>query len=313
MNYRVLGRTGLKVSCISLGTVELGVDYGIRKPAEPNRPGRDEAVNLLRYAADNGVNLFDTAPGYGISEELLGIAIGPRSDCYIATKVSIPVTADKYSSATNLKSIVHLSLDSSLRALHRDVIDIVQIHNATTEVMNRREVTEALLNAKQSGKVRFIGVSVYGEESAMTAIQLGCFDVIQVAYNLLDQRMAQTVFPHARESNIGIISRSALLKGVLTERARWLPEELAELRMASERIIDAYGVSWDSLPLLALRFCISSDFVHSVLIGVSNRQELDMAIAAAKNGLLDDEKMKSAAIFAMNDETLLNPSFWPIP
>lgn len=313
MNYRILGSTGLKVSCISLGTVELGVNYGIQKPGEPNQPRRDEAVYLLQYAADNGINLFDTAPGYGNSEELLGHAIGSRSDCYIATKISIPVSADKPLQAGDLRRIVCSSLDSSSRALHRDVLDIVQIHNATTEVMNQGHITEALLNAKLSGKIRFIGVSVYGEEPALSAIKLGCFDVIQVAYSLLDQRMTQKVFPLAQESNIGIMNRSALLKGSLTERARWLPDELSELRTASENIKSRFNISWAQLPEFALRFCLSSNFIHTVLTGVSNRNELDTAISAANEGPLDEEKLHMAASFGMSDEKLLNPSHWPIP
>jgi aryl-alcohol dehydrogenase-like predicted oxidoreductase len=313
MDYRLLGRTGLKVSCISLGTVELGIDYGIQKPEGSTRPAKNEAIHLLQYAADSGINLFDTAPGYGNSEELIGLAISSRSDCYIATKVSIPFSADKHTQATDLKKLIYSSMENSLQALRRDVLDIVQIHNATTEVMNQGDITEALLNARQCGKVRFLGVSVYGEESAMTAIKLGCFDVIQVAYNLLDQRMARNVFPLGQLSNIGIINRSALLKGVLTERARWLPNELMELRQMSEKIINTYDISWDSLPLLALRFCLSSEFIHTVLLGVSNKHELDTAIHAALEGPLNDEKLSMAMNFAMHDEILLNPSYWSIP
>lgn len=313
MNYRILGRTGLKVSSISFGTVELGVDYGIQKPGKSNQPDRDEALYLLQYAADNGINLFDTAPGYGSSEELLGLAIGSRSDCYVTTKVSIPISNGKALKGPELLKKVYGSLEKSLRALQRDVLDIVQIHNATEEVMNQGDITEALFNARQSGKVRFIGVSVYGEEPALTAIRLGHFDVIQVAYNLLDQRMAQNVFPLGQASNIGIISRSALLKGALTERARWLPDELTELRQASERINSTYGISWDTLPQLAIRFCLSSKFIHTVLLGVSNNRELDIAISAALEGPLNEEKLNIAMNFAMNDENLLNPFYWSIP
>lgn len=313
MEYRLLGKTGLKVSCLSMGTVELGMDYGIREAGESNRPDRKEALYLLQYAADRGINLFDTAPGYGISEELIGEAIGTNQNCYIATKVSKPTVDRKMLTGEMLLRTVNTSLENSLRTLRCETIDIVQIHNATVEIIKQGEMTEVLKRARESGKIRFIGASVYGEEAALTAINSGYFDVIQVAYSLLDQRMALNVLPSARAAGVGIINRSALLKGALTYRAKWLPDELSLLRQASERIINTFGISWDTLPEIALRFCLSSEFVHTVLVGVISKQELDIAISTASKGALDKDKLKMKADFALQNESLLNPSYWSIP
>jgi len=313
MKYRLLGHTNLNVACIALGTAELGLDYGIRKSGKPDRPSEDDAIRLLHYTIDRGINLFDTAPAYGTSEEMLGKVIESRPDCYIATKVSIPVCEGKLLTGKKLKEQANSSLQRSLHALRRDTLDIVQIHNATLEVIERGEMMEILLEAQRRGEVGFLGASVYTEAEALAVIKSGYFDVLQVAYSILDQRMARSVFPAAKEAGVGIINRSALLKGVLTPRANWLPPELTSLRQASEEIINTFDISCDVLPQMALRFCLCSDFVQAILVGASNEQEIDSAIDAALEGPLDEEKLTIAVDLALHDEHLLNPSYWPIP
>jgi len=312
MDYSILGRTNLEVSRISLGTAELGLNYGIRESGKTNLIAKEDAIDILKYALNKGINLFDTAPGYGRSEELLGEVIGNRRDCVIATKVPIPFKENRLLAKHDLQQKLNTSIDNSLRNLRRQVLDIAQIHNATVEVMKHGGMVEALLGNRQAGKIRFLGVSVYGEENASFAIQMGCFDVIQVAYSLLDQRMSKYVFPEAKEREVGVINRSVLLKGALSSRAQWLPDELLLLRRASEKILEIFGVSWDALPQLACRFCLSSEFLHTVLIGASNKQEIESAISASLEGPLDQERLKIAKGLGLDDEKLLNPYYWPI-
>src|ERR1039457_1305833 len=157
MNYRTLGRTDLRVSEISLGTVSLGADYGLPAPGEFGRPERRDAVRVIHAAADAGINLFDTAPAYGEAEALLGEALAKRNDCFVATKVSLPSKV----SATPLREQILASLEKSLRALNRETLDLVQIHNATVEVLQAAEMLEILSDAKRAGKIRSIGVSIY--------------------------------------------------------------------------------------------------------------------------------------------------------
>lgn len=313
MRYNLLGKTGLRVSSISLGTVEIGVEYGIQRAGKPNRPCRNDAIRLLDYAVHSGINLFDTAPNYGISEELVGEAVGGRSDCHVASKVSIPAGGRSRPSGKELDREINLSIEKSLRSLRRNVIDVVQIHNADLEVIRRGDIASALLRAKKSGKARFLGASLYGEDAALAAIDAGCFDVIQLPYNILDQRMAQKVFSSARQSGVGIIGRSALLKGVLTDRSASLPDELRTLRQASDDVVSGFGIAPDILPQFAIRFCLSSAAVSAVLVGAGNRREIDIAINAASSGRLDDERLETALNLAMYDEELLNPTNWPIP
>ncbi|MBC8095872.1 MAG: aldo/keto reductase, partial [Akkermansiaceae bacterium] len=214
MNYRTLGRTGLRVSEISLGTVSLGADYGLPAPGEFGRPERRDAVRVIHEAAEAGINLFDTAPAYGEAEALLGEALARRDDCFVATKVSLP----SKTSAVPLRDQIMASLEKSLRAVRREALDLVQIHNATVEVLQAGDVLRILDDARRAGKLRFVGVSIYTDEEALAAIQTNAVDMIQIGYSILDQRKAKTVLPVARRHNVGILTRSALLKGVLSAK-----------------------------------------------------------------------------------------------
>jgi aryl-alcohol dehydrogenase-like predicted oxidoreductase len=312
MIYRPLGRTGLMVSAISVGTVSLGLDYGITAPDEYGRPAAADAVRLLHEAAAAGVNLFDTAPSYGDSENLLGEALHSSPQCYIATKVAVPQQPDgEPLRGVAVRRVIEQSLHQSLRSLRRDTLDIVQIHNATVAVLEQGDVAEVLLDAQRRGLVRFLGASIYGEAAALAAIRVGCIDVLQVAYNVLDQRMAARVFPAAAAAGVAILVRSALLKGALTGKAQWLPPELAPLRRAAERA-RAWAKKWDSLPLHAVRFCMSAPEVASVLVGTRTLHELSHGLTAARLGPLDDAMLGRASALAIDEERLLNPSYWPV-
>jgi hypothetical protein len=173
------------------------------------------------------------------------------------------------------------------------------------------EILNVLERARDMGKLKFIGASVYGEAAALAAIRSGRVDVLQIALNLLDQRMLARVLPEARKKNVGIIARSVFLKGALTERAKLLPEGLRSLSEAADRMREGLGETWNSLPGAALRFCLSTPGVHSVLIGLRSLPELRSATAAHEAGALDSAAIKKAELLKLNDDQLLNPSHWP--
>ena len=310
MKYSLLGRTGLSVSNLALGTAAFGVEnYGIQEPGEPGRLSEGHAIALVQAAVASGINLFDTARGYGESEAVLGKSASGYPSCIIATKVG--VATDTKDTAELTKTVMG-SLTASLKALRRDVLDVVQIHNATQEMLECSEILNVLERARDMGKLKFIGASVYGEAAALAAIRSRRVDVLQIALNLLDQRMLARVLPEARKQNVGIIARSAFLKGALTERVKLLPESLRGLSEAADKMRESLGETWDSLPGAALRFCLSTPGVHSVLVGLRSLSELESATAAHEAGALDGAVLKKAELFRLNDDQLINPSHWPI-
>lgn len=309
MQYVKLGETGLKVSRIGIGTAAFSLErYGIPTPGE-DAVDASSAIDTIQAAVAAGVNFFDTAPGYGPSESLLGEALTQLPECVVATKVPVPEGIGSMSRA-ELQRRVDTSLDNSRRALRRDVLDVVQIHNATATVLLDGCLVECLQQARQLGKLRFIGASVYGTSTALEAIQTGQIEVLQLAVSMLDQRMCGRVLPEAEQAGIGVMTRSALLKGALTKRAWWLPDSLRPVAEASARAVTGLETTWEELPSMALRFCLSLPAAQTVLVGVRSLAELHACLAAEGAGALPGISLKVAHSLALDSEQLLNPSFW---
>jgi aryl-alcohol dehydrogenase-like predicted oxidoreductase len=309
MQYIELGASGIRVSRVGMGTAAFGlVRYGIPTPGE-DIIDPAQAIRTIHAAIDGGINLFDTAPGYGLSESLLGEALASHADCIIATKVPIPENIAKIADS-ELSRIVNASLDASRRALRRDVLDIVQIHNATTPILLKGQFVNCLERARDDGKLRWIGASVYGPDTALAAIRTEKIQFLQLAMSLLDQRMCSQVLPEAERRGVGVMTRSALLKGALTKRAQWLPESLNPVAEASACVVKGLGTTWDELPVMALRFCLSLSAAQAVLVGVREREELEDCLQAEAEGSLPEDLLQIARALALNDEHLLNPSYW---
>src|SRR3979411_2429033 len=185
MDYIQLGATDLRVSRLAVGTAALGLDrYGITAPGEGSIDRAESIANIHR-AVDGGVNFFDTAPTYGRSEELLGEALADHKDCLVATKVPIPESLDGLSES-ELTQHVNQSLDESLRRLRREVLDVVQIHKATVPVLQPGNMVAFLERAREAGKLRYIGASLYGEDAAVAAIRTGKSSILPNALRLAE-------------------------------------------------------------------------------------------------------------------------------
>jgi len=280
---------------LALGTVELGLDYGFRDGAHYARPTRADAVALVRHVERGGAQWLDTAPAYGGAEEILGEA---GTGVPIATKVTVPAAAQS----------IRRSIDESRRRLRRDCLDLVQLHNATPEIVRDAAVLEILSEAIAKGHVAQVGASVYGEEAALAVLEQPLFRTLQVAFNLLDQTMAGRVFPQAQERRVAILVRSAFLRGVLTPQVHALPAALAPLR---DRVLAGLrGTPVEHLPEIALRFCLSFPAVSAVIAGVKTIAEWDANARAARQGALSNEDLAHWRALAMNGDPLVSPANW---
>jgi aryl-alcohol dehydrogenase-like predicted oxidoreductase len=306
MRYRRLGRTGLSVSEISLGTVEIGMAYGIG-PTDDRRPCSEEMCErLLHHALDLGINHIDTARAYGNSEELIGRALASRrSEFILTTKVLVPEDAGRVD--VTLRGLMFASVETSLKLLKTSCIDILMLHSASIETLKRSAVTDALLNLRDQNYCRFLGASVYGSDAALAAIKSGAFDCLQVAYSMLDRRPETVVFPAACRDDIGIVARSVLLKGALTHRHKYLPSCLLPLAAAASRL----EMVSPSLPHLAYRYVLNQVPPHTALIGTTRISELDDIVGHAADTTMDPCLIKAIRAETVLDEKLLNPATWP--
>jgi aryl-alcohol dehydrogenase-like predicted oxidoreductase len=311
MKYRILGRTGLRVSEISLGTVEIGLDYGIDANGQARRPAESDAARLLNRALDLGVNLIDTARAYGEAEAIIGRALaGRRKEFVLCSKVA--PGASENLTRIELREKLRESVHTSMRLLNTSELDILLIHSAPAQVIASGDVADILEELRSEGKVRWIGASLYGEEAPLKAIEAGRYDCMQVAYSALDRRLEKDVLPAAESKGIGVVARSVLLKGVLTPRHEFLPESLAALRDAAARMDALAKSNGMSLPELAYRYVLSHSIPHTALVGASSVEELEAAVRFAEAGPLSAELAGEISQVAVADAQLLNPGTWGI-
>lgn len=274
MRYRLLGRTGLSVSEIGLGALEIGRNwpYWQQEMEEFNRPGEQGAIRIVHEAIDHGVNLIDTAAAYMESEELLGKALkGKRSKVVLATKCGEWFDGNQsvydYSAAAT-EEFIH----SSLRKLKTDWIDLLQIHSGSAEVVKKGETAAAMKKAQKAGKVRFLGISVDRADAAEAAMESGDFDSVQLSYNLMNREMEQSVLGLAQARNIGIIVKDGLATGKLTPKYKLMKDfELQKKVEEHDRKAKNIGIR---LQEYAIRFVLANQAVSSIIVGTKKLDHL---------------------------------------
>jgi aryl-alcohol dehydrogenase-like predicted oxidoreductase len=285
MKYRILGRTGLRVSVIGLGTMVHAGHFGPMKDSE--------SLEAIESALDLGVNFIDTSDAYGAgySEALLGNALkGRRDKVILATKGGNVMTGPNRGKRVFDADYIGRVMDESLTRLKTDYIDLYQLHNPTVDVIEKGEVWQVLERAKQAGKIRHYGVSINSMEEGIAAVKDGRSDTIQVEYNLLAQEPAEAFFPLAAQANVGIIARVPIKRGILTgkltvaDEARFQGEDVrarsfkgeafAKELAKAERLRFLVHGDITSLTQAALAFCVAHPAVSSTIPGARNGAQM---------------------------------------
>jgi aryl-alcohol dehydrogenase-like predicted oxidoreductase len=213
MPRRSLGRSGISVSLLGLGTVKLGRRDGLKYPTDFALPDDRTAAKLLDLARELGINLLDTAPAYGKSEERLGRLLrGQRNDWLISSKVGESF-ADGTSSYDFSPEAVQSSIKRSLQRLHTDRLDIALIHSdgRDLEILDELGTLACLMDLKQRGWIRAVGISHKTVDGAKRAIELGC-DAIMATLNLSDTSEIE-VIAEAEQAGCGVLVKKALASG----------------------------------------------------------------------------------------------------
>ncbi len=293
---------------MGLGTAALAVPYG-PPGAELAPPAPSAARRTLLSALERGVRFFDTAPAYGEAETLLGAALGERDDCILATKLAIPSGGWEALTPGQTRQHVRASALASLKALRRERLDVLQIHNASETLISRGVLVAALAELREEGLVASTGASVYGEADAMAVIAEPLLDEVQIAYSALDRRPERRVLPAASAARTAVVARSLLLHGVLTPAGRDLRGALAPLRGAADALRRAFGVSWAALPGAAVAFVASRRGIAHALLGPREEAELIALLEEAERLEVVAAGWQPAAP-ALPD-WLLDPSRWP--
>jgi aryl-alcohol dehydrogenase-like predicted oxidoreductase len=313
MQYRDLGKTGIRVSTIGFGAWAIGgASEASGTPLGWGRTSDDESLAAIRRARDLGVNFFDTSDSYGFgrSESLLGIVLSRhRRDVVIATKVGVV-----RSSAGTLKKdfsrehILH-AVDGSLKRLRTDYIDLYQLHNPTMEDLRHEEIQETMDRLQELGKIRYWGVSIFNAEEGIEIINRKWGYALQVLYNILNQAPAAELFPLAKARGYGIIARVPLASGLLTGKYRQdsvfrsddirqnflTPKRLEEAMARVDEVRSIIGGAERSMTEASLRFVLANDAVSTTIPGAKSVRQVEANVAAAEGALPPDviEKLRT--------------------
>lgn len=210
MNYRKLGKTGFKVSEISLGTWQVGGKWGDGFDAK-------NADKILNEAVDAGINFIDTADVYENrkSEKAVGKLVRSRSErIYVATKCGRFINPHENKGYT--PKVLRKYVERSLKNTGLDCLDLIQLHCPPTEVYYRQEIFEEFEKLKSEGKILNLGVSVEKVEEALKAIEYPNVTTVQIIFNMFRHRPSELFFQEAKKRNIGILARVPLASGLLT-------------------------------------------------------------------------------------------------
>lgn len=308
MKYRTLGKTGLRVSTVGLGTMVHAGHFGPMKDSE--------SLGAIETALDLGVNFIDTSDAYGAgySETLLGNALkGKRDKVILATKGGNVMVGPNKGKRIFEPDYISGVLDESLMRLQTDYIDLYQLHNPTVDVIEKGAVWEVLERAKQAGKIRHYGVSINTMEEGVAAVKDGRAETIQVEYNLLAQEPAETIFPLAAQANVGIIARVPLKRGILTgkltaaDESRFQGEDVRarsfkgevfakELAKAAQLGFLVHGPV-KTMVQAAVAFCVAHPAVSAVIPGARNEQQMRENAAGADVEIPTDDLKKVAELW----------------
>ena len=287
---RTLGGTGADVTILSYGAMELR--GGPRGPEITD----EDAGRLLNAVLDAGLNLIDTSPDYGRSEELIGTHIGHRRDeFFLASKCGCPLelpaaTPPPYPHDYSPGN-VRADVEQSLRRLRTDHLDLVQVHMSPSQAtLEQNHTIETLKDLQAEGKVRFTGMSGI-LPNLPDHVAMGVFDAFQIPYSAL-QRDHEELITRAAAAGAGTLIRGGAARGAASEDKNWQTRPLGQDPGVGQRNWEASGLA----ELLSeagltnmefvLRFTLSHPGLSTTIVGTSNPAHLASNIAIAERGPL---------------------------
>jgi len=300
MQYRTLGKTGIKVSPFCLGAMMFGA---------AGNPDHDEGVRIIHRALDAGINFIDTADAYsrGESEEIVGKALkGGRDNVVLATKAHLPMGDDPNQQGNSRRWLIR-EVDASLRRLQTDHIDLYQVHRPAPDT-DIEETLSALTDLMRAGKVRAIGSSTFPVSEIIEAQWiaerrgLARFRTEQPPYSILNRGIEREVLPACERYGMGAMVWSPLAMGMLTGRyrkgepqpdsgrAKRFPRQMSDERRLDvvEQLIPLAEEAGLPLTHMALAFVMAHPAVTSAIIGPRKMEHLDDLLAGSEVSLTDE-------------------------
>lgn len=293
---------------LCLGTVQFGMNYGIRGQEQPSV---EQAVEILDYATQNGINTIDTANAYGTAEDVVGKFLSKntisRDKLCIISKfrpnLLDDVDIDLY------YSIMKNNLENTLSRLGVDYLDIYLLHSA--RYVYNDAIIDTLERIKKEGYAVKVGVSVYEPDEAKRSIENEKIDFMQLPFSIFDQRMSNAgIFDMAKEGNIQIHSRSAFIQGLILMSESEVPDFLYRAKPIIKKIDELCKRYEISRIALAMGFVKKYDTISHLVFGVDNIEQLKENIKLFETSIPSDVIKAISNEFTDIEADIVMPSLW---
>lgn len=311
MQFRQLGKTGINVSAISIGTWQVGGKWG-------DDFSHTNAEKILHEAIDNGINFIDTADVYanGESEKAVGKVVRSRKEkIYVATKCGRQL--NPHINESYQPAVLRKFVENSLTNMGLETLDLIQLHCPPTEVFYRPELFELFDRLKEEGKIQNLGISVEKVEEALKGIEFENVTTVQIIFNMFRQRPAELFFEQAKRKNIGIIVRvplaSGLLTGTFNKQTSFTPGDHRNFNRHGESFDKGEtfsGIDYETgltavealkkifpgelnLAPIALKWILQFDAVSCIIPGASKLEQVDSNLSALSLPDISPEQLKA--------------------
>ena len=295
---------------LCLGTVQFGMDYGI---SGQKQPSVEQAVEMLDYAVQNGINTIDTANAYGTAEDVVGAFLRkktvPRESLWIISKFRPNLLDDVKENA--YYAVMKENLTNTLERLGVDYLDTYLLHSA--RYVYNDAIIATLNRFKQEGYTRKVGVSVYEVDEAQKCIERENIDFMQLPYSVFDQRMkAGGVFDLAKKqgNTTQIHSRSAFIQGLILMEENEVPDFLAKARPIVRKISEMCRKYEISRISLAMNYVKQEESISHLVFGVDNIEQLKENIEIFQEDIDRNVIRETSREFSDIEADIVMPSLW---
>jgi aryl-alcohol dehydrogenase-like predicted oxidoreductase/spore coat polysaccharide biosynthesis protein SpsF (cytidylyltransferase family) len=302
-------------STMTLGTVQLGMEYGVVNHA--GKPGKSEAIAMVRQAIMHGVTALDTARSYGDSEQIIGEALSGAwaSRTEVITKLSTLAALPPDASAEAVSAAIDRSVSDSCTALRTNRLATLLLHRWDHHVAWRGVAWRHLQELRDNGKILRLGVSLYEPEEALSALQDPDVHLLQLPFNVLDSRWKAHGIDRklARRPTVIVHARSTFLQGILLHAADcWPVSRDYDAPLCVQRLHTlAQKFGRENVADLCLAYVRSQSWVTSLVVGCETASQLDENLRLFTLPKLTDEQCEEIEqTLAVVPDDLLNPSKW---
>ncbi len=300
---------GLEISRMTLGTVQLGLNYGINNTA--GKPSQELSNRILDCAVENGINVLDTAAGYGDSEEVIGRwlkTVPAEKRPFIVTKTS----GLDHSSYENLRTDLFNRVKISKEKLGVETLDMLMLHHFDEYLDDKENVIKAMKELKESGEVKYIGASAYSYHDYEVLAESG-FDATQIPVNIFDwEQIVNGGIKKLADSGMMVFARSVYLQGLVFQNPETLSPKMDYCKEPLEKfhmLCEKYKLSPAEM---AMSFVLSLEGIHSLVLGSEKVEQVEENTNLVNSTIrFNNEQMAEIReLFEKIDKRVTNPSVW---